>query len=126
MQIGIVGLGRMGANIARRLMQAEHSCVVFDRDPEARRRLAAEGATGAGSLADLVAALPPSRVVWIMLPAGVATETAIQELAALLAPGDTLIDGGNTFWKDDIRRAKELAARGLNYLDSGTSGGVWG
>ncbi|MGH6814878.1 MAG: phosphogluconate dehydrogenase (NAD(+)-dependent, decarboxylating) [Hyphomicrobiaceae bacterium] len=126
MQIGIVGLGRMGANIARRLMRTDHACVVFDRNPDAGRVLAAEGAKSAESLAGLVAALDVPRTVWIMLPAGAATETAIQDLSILLTPGDTLIDGGNTFWKDDICRAKELAARGLHYLDAGTSGGVWG
>ncbi len=126
MQLGIVGLGRMGANIARRLMRRGHRCVVFDRSPAAREPLAAEGATAAEDLAGLVAALQPPRVVWVMLPAGEATETAIRDLAGLLQPGDVVIDGGNTFWKDDIRRAKELSARGLHYLDVGTSGGVWG
>ena len=99
MQIGVMGLGRMGANIARRLMRHGHGCVVYDRDPEPGRALAAEGATTAGSLGELVGALSAPRVVWVMLPAGAATETAIGELAALLRPGDTIIDGGNTFWK---------------------------
>jgi len=126
MQIGIVGLGRMGANIARRLMRSGHACVVLDRDPGPGRALAAEGAAAAGDLPGLVAALAPPRVVWLMLPAGAATEAAVGELAALLAPGDVLIDGGNSFWKDDIRRARELAAKGIHYLDVGTSGGVWG
>ncbi len=126
MQIGMVGLGRMGANIVRRLMRHGHASVVYDRDPEPARRLTAEGATAAASISGLVAALTQPRTVWIMLPAGEATEAAITELAGLLAPGDTIIDGGNTFWKDDIRRARELGSKGLKYLDVGTSGGVWG
>ena len=125
-EIGMVGLGRMGANIARRLLRAGHGTVVFDRDPAPGRALAGEGAVAATGLADLVSKLAAPRTVWIMLPAGDATETAIGELAALLAPGDTIIDGGNTFWKDDVRRARELDARRIVYLDVGTSGGVWG
>src|SRR2546430_466296 len=126
MQIGVMGLGRMGANIARRLMRHGHVCVVYDRDPEPARVLAAEGATAAASVSDLVKALAAPRVVWVMLPAGAAPEAAIGDLSRPLAAGDTIIDGGNTFWKDDIRRACELKAKGLNYLDVGTSGGVWG
>jgi 6-phosphogluconate dehydrogenase len=126
MQIGIIGLGRMGANIARRLMRRGHACVVHDRDAAPGRQLAGEGAVAAASIPELVNALAAPRTVWLMLPAGAATEAAIAELADLLAPGDTIIDGGNTFWKDDIRRARELKARGLDYLDVGTSGGVWG
>jgi 6-phosphogluconate dehydrogenase len=126
MQIGIVGLGRMGANIGRRLMRHGHVCVVWDRDPQPGRTLAAEGASAAASVADLVEALAAPRVVWLMLPAGEATEAAIAELGRLLAAGDTIIDGGNTFWKDDIRRARELKGSGIDYLDVGTSGGVWG
>jgi 6-phosphogluconate dehydrogenase len=126
MQIGIVGLGRMGGNIARRLLRHGHACVVFDRDPAPGRELAREGATPAATVGDLVQALAPPRIVWVMLPAGQATETAIGDLATRLAQGDVIIDGGNTFWKDDIRRAGELKARGLHYLDVGTSGGVWG
>jgi len=126
MQIGIVGLGRMGANIARRLMQHGHACVVYDRDAEPGRRLASEGATAADSLAALVQSLPVPRAVWLMLPAGEVTQAAITELTGLLAAGDTLIDGGNTFWKDDIRRAGELSGKGIHYVDVGTSGGVWG
>ncbi len=126
MQIGMVGLGRMGANIARRLMRAGHACVVHDASAATTEALAGEGATGAGSLTELVTGLAAPRTVWVMLPAGDATETAIAALADLLSPGDTVIDGGNTFWKDDIRRAKALAARGITYLDIGTSGGVWG
>jgi 6-phosphogluconate dehydrogenase len=126
MQIGIVGLGRMGANIARRLMREGHRCVVYDRSAEPGRQLASEGADAADSVPALVKALETPRVVWLMLPAGEATETAVAEIGGLLAPGDTLIDGGNTFWKDDIRRAGELGTRGIHYLDVGTSGGVWG
>ena len=126
MQIGIVGLGRMGANIARRLMRHGHACVVYDRDPEPGRKLAAEGASAAASVGSLVQALDRPRVVWLMLPAGAATEAAIEELNELLDAGDTVIDGGNTFWKDDIRRARALKGKGLDYLDVGTSGGVWG
>lgn len=126
MQIGLVGLGRMGANIARRLMRGGHSIVVYDRDAAAVERLAAEGATAASGLADLAARLQPPRAVWIMLPAGAPTEGAVDELAARLAEGDAVIDGGNTFWRDDIARARRLAPRGVHYLDIGTSGGVWG
>jgi 6-phosphogluconate dehydrogenase len=126
MQIGVVGLGRMGANIARRLLRRGHACVVYDRDEKPGQQLAGEGALAARGLAELVQALAPPRAVWLMLPAGDATETAIAELAPLLAPGDTVIDGGNTFWKDDIRRARELGTSGLHYVDVGTSGGVWG
>ncbi len=126
MHLGMVGLGRMGGNIVRRLMREGHSCSVYDRDPTPGLRLAAEGATACASLADLVTSLTPPRAVWIMLPAGDATEAAIAEVAALLAPGDTIIDGGNTNWKDDIRRAHDLKARNLHYVDVGTSGGVWG
>ena len=126
MQLGMVGLGRMGANIVRRLIRAGHSCVVHDTNPEAGKALAAEGAVNATSLAALVDTLAAPRAVWIMLPAGTVTENTITELAALLSPGDTIIDGGNTYWKDDVRRAQALAAKCLAYLDVGTSGGVWG
>jgi 6-phosphogluconate dehydrogenase len=126
MQIGVMGLGRMGANIARRLMRAGHGCVVYDREPAPGRALAAEGASAAGSVADLAKALMPPRAVWVMLPAGAATEAAIGELSGLLGPGDTIIDGGNSYWKDGIRRAHVLAGKGITFLDVGTSGGVWG
>jgi 6-phosphogluconate dehydrogenase len=126
MRIGVIGLGRMGGNIARRLMRGGHGCVVYDRSAEAVRAVAEDGAEGARDLADLVARLEPPRTVWVMLPAGGPTEETLQALAKAMAPGDLMIDGGNTFYKDDIRRAMAFAARGLNYVDVGTSGGVWG
>ena len=126
MQLGLIGLGRMGANIARRLMLAGHSCAVFDTNPAPGQALAADGAVACADVAALVQALEKPRTIWVMLPAGAVTEAAIHQLASLLSPGDTIIDGGNTFWKDDIRRAGELRAKGLHYLDVGTSGGVWG
>jgi 6-phosphogluconate dehydrogenase len=124
MQLGIIGLGRMGANIGRRLMRAGHQVIGFDQSPEAVKAL--EGATPAADLAALVAALAPPRAVWVMLPAGHITEETIAALGKLLSPGDTVIDGGNTFYKDDIRRAQALKARDIDYVDCGTSGGVWG
>lgn len=127
MQIGIVGLGRMGGNIARRLMAAGHDCVVFDLDPDRRKELQGHGAQAMSTLEELVAALQSSpRAVWVMLPAGEITETTVTELGALVARGDIIIDGGNTFYKDDIRRARTLAEKGIRYVDCGTSGGVWG
>jgi 6-phosphogluconate dehydrogenase len=125
-EIGIVGLGRMGANIARRLMRAGHRCVVWDRDPAAVAAVAADGATAAADLAGVVAALAAPRAVWVMLPHGEPTEQAVATLGGMLDAGDVAIDGGNTHWKDDVRRAAALAARGVHYLDIGTSGGVWG
>ena len=126
MQIGMVGLGRMGANIVRRLLKSGHQTVVFDRDPAPGAKLEGEGAIAVSGLAALIDKLDAPRTVWIMLPAGEATEAAIREIAAMLSPGDTIIDGGNTFWKDDVRRARELQSLGIAYLDVGTSGGVWG
>ena len=127
MQIGIVGLGRMGANISRRLMRAGHSTVVWDASPTAIQGLGADGAIPADGLADMVAKLTgPAKTVWIMLPHGKITEDTINQLAALMTKGDIIIDGGNTYYKDDVRRGQELAAKGLRYLDVGTSGGVWG
>ena len=126
MQLGIVGLGRMGGNIARRLLGKGHQCVVFDRDPAAVRALAGAGASAAGELAQLVRQLTPPRAVWLMLPAGAITEGVVTELGPLLDAGDIVVDGGNAFYKDDIRRAKALGARGIRYVDCGTSGGVWG
>ena len=126
MQIGIVGLGRMGGNIARRLMRAGHPAVVFDANAKARTALAQEGATAAASLAELVRALEKPRTVWVMLPAGEVTEETVKELGELLEADDIIIDGGNTFYKDDIRRAKALREKRIHYVDCGTSGGVWG
>jgi 6-phosphogluconate dehydrogenase len=126
MQLGIVGLGRMGGNISRRLMRNGHHTVVYDRSEQAVQALVPDGAQGAESLADLVAKLERPRAVWVMLPAGAPTEDTISELADLLAPDDVIIDGGNTFYKDDARRAKSLLDKQLHYVDVGTSGGVWG
>jgi len=126
MQIGVIGLGRMGGNIVRRLMRASHRCVVFDANAAAMEALAKEGATAAASLADLVGKLEKPRAVWVMLPAGAVTEQAVQTLAGLMDADDAIIDGGNSNFKDDVRRAKALAEKGLHYLDAGTSGGVWG
>ncbi len=124
MQIGIIGLGRMGANIGRRLMGKGHKVVAFDREPKAVAALT--GATGAASLKELVEKLTPPRAVWVMLPAGKITDDTIFALGDLLASGDAVIDGGNTYYKDDIRRAKELKKKNIAYVDCGTSGGVWG
>jgi 6-phosphogluconate dehydrogenase len=126
MQLGIVGLGRMGGNIVRRIMRQGHSGVVFDRNSKAVSELAGEGATPAHSLDDLVTKLAKPRAVWVMLPAGEATEAAVMQLGASMDAGDILIDGGNSHYKDDVRRARGLAAKGVLYLDVGTSGGVWG
>ncbi len=126
MQLGMIGLGRMGANMARRLMRGGHQCVVYDRSADAVTTLAGEGATGVDSIVAMVAALASPRAIWVMVPAGGPTESTVAELAEALAPGDTIIDGGNTFFKDDVRRAKTLAARELHYVDAGTSGGVFG
>jgi 6-phosphogluconate dehydrogenase len=125
-QLGMVGLGRMGSNIVRRLLRNGHPCAAFDLNPNAVGGLAAEGATGAGSLAELADALEPPRNVWVMVPAGAPTEDAIGGLAEVLEPGDVVIDGGNTYYRDDVRRAAELATRGIAYVDCGTSGGVYG
>jgi 6-phosphogluconate dehydrogenase len=126
MRIAMIGLGRMGANMARRLLRAGHECVVYNRSPEPVARLVEEGAIGTASLAEVAALLPSPRVAWVMVPAGDVTEQTITALAEHCQPGDILIDGGNSFYKDDVRRARLLAARGLRYLDVGTSGGVWG
>jgi len=126
MQMGMIGLGRMGANIVRRLMKAGHDCVVYDRNTEAIRQLEGEGATGATGLPDLALKLASPRVVWVMLPAGAPTETTVAELGNILSAGDIIIDGGNTFYKDDIRRGAALKEKGIHYVDVGTSGGVWG
>ena len=127
MQIGVIGLGRMGGNISRRLIKAGHHCVVFDANAKTREALAKEGATAAGSLAEVAKALAEKpRAVWVMLPAGRITEETIEHLGGLLEPDDIIIDGGNSFYKDDIRRAKMLKERGIHHVDVGTSGGVWG
>jgi 6-phosphogluconate dehydrogenase len=125
MQLGMIGLGRMGANLVRRLMRDGHRCVVYDRSADAVQQLEGEGATGASSMADLVAKLEPPRAAWLMLPAAI-TGRVLDELAQLMEPGDTVIDGGNTYYHDDIARAKALAPQQLHYLDVGTSGGVFG
>ncbi len=126
MQLGMVGLGRMGGNIVRRLLKDGHQGVVYDRDPAAVEALVKDGATGAASLEDLVSKLDAPRAVWVMLPAGHITETTIDQLGKLLGPDDVIIDGGNTFWQDDIRRAKTLREKSIAYVDVGTSGGIWG
>jgi 6-phosphogluconate dehydrogenase len=126
MALGVVGLGRMGSNIARRLMRDGHRCVVSDLDPAAVERMAAEGAVGSASLEALAAALDPPRIVWLMVPAGQATDGAVRAAADHLQPGDIVIDGGNTHYRDDVRRASELQERGIRYVDCGTSGGVFG
>jgi 6-phosphogluconate dehydrogenase len=125
MQLGMIGLGRMGANMVRRLIQHGHQCVAYDRSPETVNELAKEKAVGASSLADLVKKLQKPRAVWLMVPAAV-VDKSVADLAPLLEAGDILIDGGNSYYVDDIRRAKELAARKIHYVDVGTSGGVWG
>ncbi|SFW29205.1 6-phosphogluconate dehydrogenase [Pseudomonas sp. NFACC04-2] len=126
MQLGIIGLGRMGGNIARRLMLNGHTTVVYDRNAAFVENLRQEGATGVADLQALVAGLEKPRAVWVMLPAGAPTEDTINVLSELLEPGDVIIDGGNTYYKDDIRRAQALSEKGLSYVDVGTSGGVWG
>src|SRR3978361_2054648 len=126
MQLGMIGLGRMGGNIVRRLIKHGHNTVVYDKDPKAVTALAAHGAVGAGALEDFVGKLARPRAVWVMLPAGKITEMTIHALSKLLQAGDVIIDGGNTFWQDDVRRSKALKELGIHYIDVGTSGGVWG
>ena len=125
MQLGMIGLGRMGANMVRRLMRGGHECVVFDMNPASVKQMSGEGATGAESLDELARKLKKPRAVWLMVPAAV-VDSMLQELAPRLEPGDTVIDGGNSYYIDDIRRAKELREKKLSYVDVGTSGGVWG
>src|SRR5712692_5601876 len=126
MKLGMVGLGRMGSNMARRLMHGGHECVVFDVNGAAVEQLSAEGARGASSVADLLRALTPPRAVWLMLPAGDATEQTVRALAEGMQPDDVIVDGGNSYYKDDVRRATMLRQQNIHYLDAGTSGGVWG
>ena len=126
MRIGVIGLGRMGANIVQRLMQAGHDCVVYDRSEKAVHEVAAKGASAARDLGDLISQLGSPRAIWVMLPAGAPTEETIAALEGHLSADDVILDGGNTFYRDDIRRAKTLTAKGVHYVDVGTSGGVWG
>jgi len=125
MQLGMIGLGRMGANIVRRLMRDGHDCVVFDLDADAVAQLAGEGATGASDMDDFVAKLEGPRAVWVMVPAAI-TGRVVDDVAARLSPGDVVIDGGNSYYRDDVDRAKALQPKGIHYVDVGTSGGVWG
>jgi len=126
MQLGMVGLGRMGANMVRRLMRGGHTCVVFDLNPDNVKALVKEGATGASSMEDFVKKLSKPRAAWVMVPAGGPTEKTVTTLAAAMESGDTIIDGGNSYFKDDVRRAAMLKPKGIHYVDVGTSGGVWG
>src|SRR5205809_1881508 len=126
MQMGMIGLGRMGANMVRRLMRGGHECVVFDLNPDNVKQVVGEGAIGSESLFDFLGKLKQPRAVWIMVPAGAATEKTVSDLAAKMEPGDTIIDGGNSYFKDDARRALRLREKNINYVDVGTSGGVWG
>jgi 6-phosphogluconate dehydrogenase len=126
MQLGMIGLGRMGGNIVRRLLKRGHSAVVYDKDQKSIAALVAEGAVGAIALEEFVAKLERPRTAWVMLPAGKITEATIETLATLMQADDVIIDGGNAFWQDDVRRGKALQPRGIHYLDVGTSGGVWG
>ena len=126
MRIAVIGLGRMGANISRRLMRGGHEVVAFDRNPDSVRELESEGAVTAGSLEEAAAKLEAPRILWLMLPAGAPTEDTVAALRTIAEAGDVLIDGGNTFFKDDIRRSRECRDRGIHYVDVGTSGGVWG
>ncbi len=126
MQLGMIGLGRMGGNMVRRLMRGGHQCAVFDLNPENVSQLAGEGAVGAKSMEEFVKSLSKPRAAWVMVPSGAATETTVMKLASLMEPGDTIIDGGNSYYKDDVRRAGVLKSKGIHYVDVGTSGGVWG
>jgi 6-phosphogluconate dehydrogenase len=126
MQIGMVGLGRMGANMVRRLMKGGHQCVVYDRDPKMVKLLSGERAVGTASLDDFVKKLRAPRAAWIMVPAGDPTEQTVSALAERMSAGDVIIDGGNSYYKDDVQRARQLQSKGIHYMDAGTSGGVWG
>src|ERR1700727_475473 len=126
MQLGMIGLGRMSGNIVRRLMRHGHTTVVYDKDPKAVAAIGADGAVGTGALEEFVSKLQKPRTAWVMLPAGKITEATIEALSKLMEEGDVIIDGGNTFWQDDVRRGKALKGRGIHYVDVGTSGGIWG
>lgn len=126
MQLGMIGLGRMGANMVRRLMRAGHACLVFDRDPSSVRALVEEGAAGVPTLDEFVSRLEKPRTAWVMVPAGDLTERVVTELSERMEASDVIIDGGNSHFKDDVRRAKALEKRGVHYVDVGTSGGIWG
>lgn len=126
MQLGMIGLGRMGANMVRRLLREDHSCVVYDLSPDLVEQLATEGAIAASSITDLVKKLEKPRIAWVMVPAGEETEKIITALSAVVEKGDIIVDGGNSYFKDDVRRSRELQARGIQYVDVGTSGGIWG
>src|SRR5258707_12938638 len=126
MQLGMIGLGRMGGNMVRRLMKAGHSCAVFDLDAARVNELKGAGASGAANVGDLIAGLDKPRAVWIMVPAGNPTEQMVSTLAEHLDSGDVIIDGGNSYFKHDVRRAAQVAPKGIDYVDVGTSGGVWG
>src|SRR6185369_6451083 len=125
MQIGMIGLGRMGANMVRRLLRGGHECVVNDRNPEAVKTLVDEGAAGAASLGDFISKMKAPRAIWLMVPAAL-VDTIINQLLTVVSAGDVIIDGGNSYYIDDIRRAHELKTKGIHYVDVGTSGGVWG
>jgi 6-phosphogluconate dehydrogenase len=126
MQLGMIGLGRMGANMVERLLEGGHSIAAYDRSPDAVRESASRGATGCNSVADLVKALQPPRAVWLMLPSGPPTNDTIAQLMNLLSKGDVIIDGGNSYWRDGQQQAKECAAHGITFIDAGVSGGIWG
>src|SRR5262249_38240447 len=126
MQIGMIGLGRMGGNMVRRLLRGGHECVVYDLSANAIAELVAEGGAGAGTLDEFVQRLRPPRTAWIMVPAGDPTENMVQELGKRMEKGDAIVDGGNSYYKDDVRRSRTLAEKGIFYVDAGTSGGVWG
>ena len=126
MKIAMIGLGRMGMNMARRLLGGDHQVIAYNRSPDKTEKLVTEGATGAFSLEEVIRLLEPPRIVWLMLPAGRVVDEHIDALSSMLSSGDILIDGGNSYYKDDIRRAEKLAQRKIHYLDAGVSGGIWG
>ncbi len=126
MKIGLIGLGKMGANMTRRLLMHQHEVVVFDRYPEVVQELASEGATGVNSLEEMIAELPDRKVIWVMVPSGAPVESTLESLYGLLSAGDIVIEGGNSFWRDSISRSSILANKGIHFVDCGVSGGVWG